>query len=87
MDFKCYHNNLVSTSFTHVLNISSTDTVVWYLQVRYFVVSLQLLNRTIQGSYYAGTRTSLPTQPPPSTPTQAPLAPKPSPAAKLSAIP
>ena len=57
MNFLCVYSNPTATGFTHTLTISGSNSVVWYLSVRYFVVSLQLLPNTIQAGLINAART------------------------------
>ena len=79
MNFLCAHSNASATGFTHTLTISGTDSVVWYLSVRYFVVSLQLLPQTFQAGLINANRNPFLTKRVPSTKQWAPREAKPSP--------
>ncbi len=48
MNFLSTYSNPTATGFAHTLTITGTDSEVWYLSVRYFVISLQLLPDTFQ---------------------------------------
>lgn len=56
MGFKCTFSSLTSLGFTHTLVIGSSNTVVWYLGIRYLVVSLTALPDNFQGNVYDGNR-------------------------------
>jgi hypothetical protein len=68
--FKCKHTGLTATSFIHNLNVSSTSTQVWYLLMRYLVISTTYLINDFQTALWDSTSKSSNTQQLPSIPAQ-----------------
>lgn len=64
--FKCKHTGLGATGFIHNLNVSSTSTQVWYLLMRYLVISTTYLINDFQTALWDSTSKSPITQQRPS---------------------
>lgn len=56
MGFKCTYGSLTSLGFINTLDIGSANTVVWYMDIRYLVVSLDSLPDNFEGTLYDGSR-------------------------------